>query len=72
MQYLLVHRMNTVRSGAAHIDAPIGDQRRVALITGANTGIGLETAKKLVCQGYKIILGCRNEVKGRAAVSQLQ
>jgi NAD(P)-dependent dehydrogenase (short-subunit alcohol dehydrogenase family) len=41
------------------------------LITGANTGIGLATAKKLVQSGADVILACRNPAKAADARSQL-
>lgn len=42
------------------------------LITGANTGIGFATAKKLVQGGADVILACRNPAKARDAQAQLQ
>lgn len=47
-------------------------QQRIAFITGANRGIGFETAKHLGEQGIKIILGSRDESKGLQAVTQLK
>lgn len=47
-------------------------QQRIAFITGANRGIGFETAKHLGEQGIKIILGARDSAKGAEAVTQLQ
>jgi NAD(P)-dependent dehydrogenase (short-subunit alcohol dehydrogenase family) len=50
----------------------IGDQRgRVALITGANTGIGFEAAKVLAARGATVVLACRDQAKGRAAAARL-
>uniref|UniRef100_A0A0N4ZVF2 SDR family NAD(P)-dependent oxidoreductase n=1 Tax=Parastrongyloides trichosuri TaxID=131310 RepID=A0A0N4ZVF2_PARTI len=40
---------------------------KVALITGANSGLGFETSRKLYLQGYKIILAVRNEEEGDKA-----
>jgi NAD(P)-dependent dehydrogenase (short-subunit alcohol dehydrogenase family) len=45
---------------------------KVALITGANRGIGFETAKHLGALGIKIVVGARDLAKGQAAVQQLQ
>ncbi|MBX5319890.1 MULTISPECIES: SDR family NAD(P)-dependent oxidoreductase [Staphylococcus] len=42
------------------------------LITGANKGIGFETARQLGYQGWYILLGARNEQRGKEAVHTLQ
>ncbi len=44
---------------------------KTIVITGANVGIGLETAKNLVNQGHKVILACRNLEKANHAKQQL-
>ncbi|MBO0933788.1 SDR family NAD(P)-dependent oxidoreductase [Fibrella aquatilis] len=45
---------------------------KLALITGANAGIGLATAKALTAQGYGLILLCRSAEKGKAAVAEIK
>jgi NAD(P)-dependent dehydrogenase (short-subunit alcohol dehydrogenase family) len=42
-----------------------------AFITGANRGIGLQTAKKLAARGYRVILGVRSESAGEEAVHEV-
>jgi len=44
---------------------------KVALITGANKGLGKEIARQLGALGYTVILTARNEHAGRAAVAEL-
>jgi NAD(P)-dependent dehydrogenase (short-subunit alcohol dehydrogenase family) len=44
----------------------------IALITGANKGIGLETARQLAQQGIHVLIGARDRAKGEAAVTTLQ
>jgi retinol dehydrogenase 12 len=51
-------------------DAPLAG--RVALITGANTGIGLTTAIGLARQGAQVFVACRSSDKARAAVEEIQ
>ncbi|CAI4223121.1 unnamed protein product [Auanema sp. JU1783] len=45
---------------------------KVVIITGSTSGIGLQTAKDLRQLGATIIVTCRDEVRGRAAVEALQ
>ena len=40
--------------------------KRVALITGANQGVGLQVAKELVANGLLVLVGSRNFARGEA------
>jgi NAD(P)-dependent dehydrogenase (short-subunit alcohol dehydrogenase family) len=50
----------------------MADTKKVALITGANRGIGLETAKQLGEQGVTVILGSRKLSDAEAAANKLK
>ena len=45
---------------------------RIAIVTGANSGIGLETARVLAQKGAQVILACRNQEKGEAACANIK
>ncbi len=45
---------------------------KTCVITGANAGIGFETAKALATKGARIVMICRNAAKAEAARDQLQ
>lgn len=47
-------------------------QDRVAFITGGNKGIGLETARGLGALGIAVVIGSRDEARGRAAADTLK
>ena len=40
---------------------------RVAVVTGANSGLGYVTARELARKGARVVLACRSEVRGNAA-----
>ncbi|MEX8546433.1 MAG: SDR family NAD(P)-dependent oxidoreductase [Mucilaginibacter sp.] len=47
------------------------NQNRVALVTGANQGVGLQVAKELVANGLTVLIGSRNFARGEAAASDI-
>lgn len=46
-------------------------QTSTSFVTGANTGLGKETARALAERGDKVIIACRDEAKGRAAIAEI-
>ncbi len=46
--------------------------KKVALITGANKGIGFEVARRIAQAGWTVLAGARNEELGRQAAAKLQ
>ncbi len=54
-------RVRAVRPGAGH----------VALVTGANRGIGREVRRQLAALGYTVVLTARHPAKAAAAAAEL-
>ena len=53
--------------------AQINDERgRSFLVTGANSGLGFETARELAVHGARVVLASRSEAKGLAAVDRIK
>jgi NAD(P)-dependent dehydrogenase (short-subunit alcohol dehydrogenase family) len=60
-------------SDAKWTAADIPDQSgRVAVVTGANTGLGLETARELAGKGARVVLAVRNIEKGEGALTSIR
>lgn len=47
-------------------------QKKIALVTGANRGLGLETSRQLAAKGFKVYMACRDAKKGEEAVKKLR
>lgn len=45
---------------------------RIAIVTGANSGLGFETVKLLAGKSMKVILASRNEAKANAAITNIK
>ena len=46
-------------------------EKRIALVTGANQGIGLQIAKDLAAKGIVVLVGSRNLENGKKAASEV-
>ena len=45
---------------------------RTAVVTGANSGLGYVTARELARRGAQVVLGCRDETRGKEAEARLR
>jgi len=45
---------------------------KVAIVTGANSGIGLETTRELARNGAKVVMACRNPAKAETALADIR
>ncbi len=49
-----------------------GQHGRTAVVTGANGGLGLETARQLAAKGARVVMAVRNQQKAAAAVEDIR
>ncbi|KAJ3282480.1 Retinol dehydrogenase 12 [Borealophlyctis nickersoniae] len=75
--FALVETVSGTRPSRAEFDRFVQAARerdarnpKVAIVTGSNTGIGLETAKALALAGYHVFIACRSREKGEKAVAE--
>ncbi|XP_061911885.1 retinol dehydrogenase 13-like isoform X1 [Entelurus aequoreus] len=61
---------NHVTGGRCHSKAKLNG--KTVVITGANTGIGKETARELAKRGGRVIMGCRDMEKCEAAAREIR
>ena len=52
-------------------DDTAGEPPTTVLITGANKGLGFETARQLATRGWTVLLGARDPERGRTAAEKL-
>lgn len=46
--------------------------KQIAIVTGANRGLGFETSRQLAQRGYQVVMTSRSVEKGRAAAEKLK
>ena len=50
---------------------PVDMGGKICIVTGANTGIGLETCRELVRMGGTVVMACRSEARAKAAAESV-
>lgn len=54
-----------------HMEENAAPNKQIALITGANQGIGLQIAKELAAHNFTVLVGSRNFERGEVAASEI-
>lgn len=59
--------------GSGFSAADVGDMTgRTFIVTGANTGLGLETTKVLAQRGARVLMGCRSQSRAMEAIGKIE
>eukprot|EP00057_Strongylocentrotus_purpuratus_P033097 XP_790111.3 PREDICTED: retinol dehydrogenase 12 [Strongylocentrotus purpuratus] len=58
--------------GTRRVKSRVSLKGKTVIITGANAGIGRETAVDLASRGARVIMGCRNPLKAQAALAEVR
>jgi NADP-dependent 3-hydroxy acid dehydrogenase YdfG len=64
-------RSDQQRRQARYLKDENMQDKRIALVTGANQGVGRQVAKELVANGLAVLLGSRNFEHGEAAAKEI-
>ena len=64
--------MTATRARSAAEASQPSPVHRVALVSGANRGLGFEVARQLAARGYSVLLGARDPARGRLAAKQIE
>jgi NAD(P)-dependent dehydrogenase (short-subunit alcohol dehydrogenase family) len=60
-------------SGSKWTESDVSDQSgKIAVVTGANTGLGFENARALAQHGAKVVVAVRDTAKGEAAAAKIK
>uniref|UniRef100_A0AAV1TNF2 WW domain-containing oxidoreductase n=1 Tax=Peronospora matthiolae TaxID=2874970 RepID=A0AAV1TNF2_9STRA len=65
-------RQMTTTTGNWDVSQISSQKGRLAIVTGANSGIGYETALALASKGATVVLACRNAARGQEAETKLR
>uniref|UniRef100_A0A0E0KT62 Uncharacterized protein n=1 Tax=Oryza punctata TaxID=4537 RepID=A0A0E0KT62_ORYPU len=69
-----IPRTAAANRGGTTMEAAISNpsSKRIALVTGGNKGVGLETCRQLASRGLRVVLTARNEARGLEAVDGIR